>query len=77
MPAMLVKYADDFSWFDVLPINHKAKLKLNSLGLSDDVTKGERFKSILLQEPEFIELLYNLRDRQVPPGLVQNLGVSM
>ena len=63
VPAFAARYADEYSWFQVVPLNDLAKEKLRG-----------RPK---LSEPEFIEFLYGLRDRPVPSGLIENLGVSI
>ncbi len=59
IPFFLVRYADDFSWYFVTPGNEKAS--------------GFVPEAIRLTEPEWIQLLYRCRGREMPGELSQRI----
>jgi hypothetical protein len=56
IPVLAVRYAADLSWFRVTPLNAAAK---------------ELFKEVkVYSEEEYVAMLYHLRGRDMPPGLL-------
>lgn len=52
VPAFIVRYADDFTWFQVNPLNEKARSILPEAARMD--------------EKDWVRLLYRLRGRELP-----------
>ncbi len=78
LPAYIVRYADNFDWFKVLPINRAGRSKMaRALDLPIFDLDEELKEPRNLTECEYVQLLYGLRDRPVPSGLIENLGVSI
>lgn len=63
VPIFGVRYAHDFSWFRVVPLNHYAKLKL-----------PERK---MMNERQYVTLLYNLRGTQPPESIFTMLETAI
>lgn len=63
MPVFAVRYADDFSWMNVIPLNKSAKSFLS-----------ERQQ---MTEYEWVTLLYQLRGRPVPESLFSDSEISI
>lgn len=59
LPVFAVRYAGDFSWWLVVPLNSKAKQVV-----------PERKK---MTEREWVEVLYRLRNYELPDGLFDGL----
>ena len=59
IPFFVVRYAGDFSWYDVHPTNAKAR----------EIVP----KQIKLTESEWVQLLYFCRDRKMPDELPEAL----
>lgn len=59
VPIFGVRYALDYSWYSVTPLNAVAKLKIGS---------GK-----MMNEHEYVTFLYLLRDRVVPPEILNDL----
>jgi hypothetical protein len=59
IPFFVVRYASDFTWYEVHPANVRAH---------EIVPNPTR-----LTEPEWIELLYFCRDRKIPDGLLETM----
>lgn len=55
LPVFIVRYADDFSWLRIAPLNALAKQWLPQ--------RAE------LSEPDFVALLYRVRGREMPADL--------
>ena len=55
IPFWLVRYTDDYSWYFVTPGNDKAREFVS--------------EAVRLSEPQWVELLYRCRGREVPPEL--------
>lgn len=58
LPVFAVRYADDFSWWRVVPLNNVSKQWLSD---RQEMT-----------EQGWLELLYRIRGRQVPDNLFQD-----
>ena len=63
VPVLAVRYADDFSWWRVVPLNDKAKEWV-----------PERCD---LTEQEYVTLLYKIRGYEVPPRLFEYAKVEV
>jgi len=63
LPVLAVRYADDFSWFRVTPLNDTAK----------------RFvpQRVEMTEREYVDLLYQMRGREMPVKLFDYAGVAV
>lgn len=55
VPVLGVRYADDFSWYRVTPLNAEAR---------EYVTSQEQ-----MAEPDYVALLYRIRGRDMPSDL--------
>lgn len=62
LPAFVVRYAADFSWWDVTPFTERGRAILQS------------YETVRLTEVEFVTLLYNLRGYDAPTDLADYLG---
>lgn len=60
LPAFVVRYADDFSWVKIGPLNDLAR------DIVPSISK--------ITELEYVTLLYTLRGRQIPTDIAQNLN---
>lgn len=63
IPVFGVRYAGDYSWFRVTPLNPRAREYLH-----------ERQE---LDEAGWVTFLYQLRGYQVPVSVIENLGVDI
>lgn len=63
LPVLAVRYADDFSWFRVTPLNGVAKKFV-----------GQRAE---MSEQEYVALLYRMRGREMPASLFEYAGVAV
>lgn len=63
IPVIAVRYANDFSWWKVIPLNEKAKEWL-----------PERKTMI---EHEWVTFLYNLRGRELPEELFDGIELKV
>jgi len=63
IPVFAVRYADDFAWFLVVPLNQNAK---DSLSNRQQMT-----------EREYVAFLYTLRGYSVPSDVLDGLGVAI
>jgi hypothetical protein len=61
IPVFACRYASDFSWFKVVPLNSIAKTKINN--------------TIIMNEHEYISFLYQLRGYKVHPELFTSLDI--
>lgn len=59
LPVLAVRYADDFSWWAVTPLNDAAR----------QVISGRE----MLSEVEYVEFLYRLRGHVVPQRVLRQL----
>ena len=59
MPVFAVRYAEDFSWWRIVPLNSEAR------GVTEVTTLTER---------EYVALLYKLRGRFIPLEVLERLG---
>jgi len=59
LPVLVVRYADDFSWWRVVPLNKIAETF---------VPRVEQ-----MTESEYVELLYRIRGYIAPPSVVDDL----
>ena len=59
LPIFAVRYAEDFSWWLVVPLNDEARKYLS----------GRKE----MTEREWVELLYRMRGLELPDGLFGNL----
>ena len=67
LPALLVRYADDFSWWKVAPLNHEARQQMPP--------KENDSQSVwYFDEVQFVTLLYSIRGRQIPPSIVSRIN---
>lgn len=55
IPVLAVRYAEDFSWWRVVPLNDEARKHLP--------VRAE------LSTRQYVELLYKIRGREMPPGI--------
>jgi hypothetical protein len=62
VPVLLVKYANDFSWFRVFPLNYVAKFFIPKCA-----EMGER---------EYVELLYKMRHSTAPRETLDSIEVT-
>jgi hypothetical protein len=62
LPVLVARYAADFSWFWVTPLNDLARAF---------VPEADR-----LSEREWVELLYRLRGRSMPEGLFDLMNIE-
>mgnify|MGYP007070314014 CR=1 FL=1 len=60
IPVFLVTHADDFSWFDVRPMNDHAKKHLS--------------ESCVMTETDWVSLLYKIRGMEVPDSVLERLN---
>lgn len=63
IPVIACRYADDFKWWRVIPLNQKAK---EFVPERKEVT-----------EKEFVTLLYKLRGRDIPQKIVDGLDIEI
>lgn len=63
LPVFACRYAADFSWWRVVPLNQKAKELLPTI---KEMT-----------ETEWVTLLYRLRGYEPPKGLLEGLAVTI
>ena len=66
LPALLVRYADDFSWWKVAP--------LNELALKHMPTTDSKSTVYFFDEVQFVTLLYSIRGRQIPQSVVSRIN---
>jgi len=59
-----VRYADDFSWFRILPINSVARGHLS-------------YQYHTMTEGEYVAFLYGLRGREAPPDMFLDEGLEV
>lgn len=72
LPALLVRYADDFSWWKVRPLNENAKGYVSPYFASRRM--GENRDDILVNEIEYVAILYSMRDRQMPQSVISHIN---
>ena len=60
LPLFVVRYAEGFAWFRVVPLNEQAKECL-----SDRITWSEK---------EYVSFLYGLRGRHIPSEIAESLS---
>lgn len=63
LPVFAVRYADDFSWFRIVPLNQKAVEFVP--------------QRVELNEKEYVKLLYRLRGRTAPQSVIDGLDVEI
>lgn len=63
IPVIAVRYATDFSWWKVTPLNGKAKQFI-----------PQRKE---MNEVDFVTLLYNIRGLKVPESVLENINVEI
>lgn len=63
LPVFAVRYAHDFSWFRVVPLNHSAKAMMPTRKM--------------MTERQYVTLLYNLRGIQPPEELIESLETAL
>lgn len=63
IPFLVARYADDFSWFKAVPLNNSAK---HFLPETQQMT-----------EHDFVALLYRMRGREMPPGLLERGAIEI
>ena len=63
LPVYAVRYADDFTWFRVIPQNQRA---LEFVPHRTEMT-----------EAEYVKLLYKLRGHNAPQGVLDGLSVEI
>lgn len=63
VPVFGVRYADDFSWWRVVPLNPPAKSWVPSV--------------MKMTEHEWVSTLYQMRGRAIPNGLFDDADVSI
>jgi len=63
LPVFAARYASDFSWWKIVPLNLKAKEFM-----------PERTD---MNEREWVRFLYQIRGREVPDGLFENWDVEI
>lgn len=61
IPALLVRYADDFSWWKVAPLNEFAR---------QYVASPQQY----LDEIQFVTMLYKIRGRQIPQSVIDHIN---
>lgn len=64
VPVYLVRYADDFSWWDVTPIDEIAKREIDGFSAFRERVKWEPLADgipIRMREADYVRLLYWLR----------------
>lgn len=59
IPVLAARYASDFSWFRVTPLNKKAKELVP--------------RQTVMSEADWVALLFRIRGRQIPPLLLGTL----
>ncbi|NPV52204.1 MAG: hypothetical protein HPY71_01620 [Firmicutes bacterium] len=59
VPVFVCRYAGDFSWWQVIPLNGKAREYLR--------------KETMMTEGEWVSFLYELRGSAVPEGVLENI----
>ena len=68
IPSFCVRYASDFSWFKVAPLNRIA----SKIYPECNNTSGE-FLGIELSEIEYVTFLYRLRKSTVPENILEEV----
>jgi len=63
LPVIAVRYADDFSWWRVVPLNETAKRYIPQ--------RAE------LTETEWVALLYKIRGYDVPKSVLEGINVEL
>jgi len=66
VPFLIVRYAGNFEWFEIIPENQAAIDKLRSMTNENGRSKIALHEAIHLSERAFVHVLYLLRDREVP-----------
>ena len=63
VPVLAVRYASDFSWWRVTPLNDLARKYVPEL--------------CELKEPEWVALLYTMRDRKMPGDIFSGKNLEL
>ena len=63
IPVFAVRYTHDFSLWKITPLNSSAKKYINN--------------QVQMTEKEYVELLYKIRGRIMPPDLLSNLNTEI
>ena len=61
LPIFVCRYASDFSWWNVVPLNQAAKTKLPT--------------RTRMSEREWVQFLYGLRGYECPASLFEDMNV--
>ena len=67
LPAFLVRYADDFTWWKVRPLNRQ------SLVYAMPYLSDQQY-DFIVDELEYVALLYKLRGRQMPQSVADHIS---